>query len=179
MQLGDVSVSALAQPLRSSGSSFSALPRKYIGHRLTCRLVFRCRGFFPFSCVHGALKARTLTWFASPSRGGPRFTRTAFYQVLTGGDVPLCHSLRQDDMPGAPGVPQLVLVEPVNLHPLPGLNLGAALGPDKALLESPGEGVQGRLELGSEDAPSWSTSRLRCSRWLPWGCSAPAGLAAG
>lgn len=104
---------------------------------------------------------------------------TTFYQVLTGRDVPLGHSLLQDDMPGAPVVPQLVLVEPVNLHPLPGLNLGASLGPDKALLESLGEGVRGRLELGSEDAPSWSTSRPRCGRWPPWGRSAPARPAAG
>ena len=81
---------------------------------------------------------------------------TTFYQVLTGRDVPLRHSPRRDDMPGAPVVPRLVLVEPVNLHRLPGLNLGAAWARTKPCWSRRERGVPGRLELGSEDAPLWS-----------------------
>ena len=104
---------------------------------------------------------------------------TTFYQVLTGRDVPLRHSPRRDDMPGAPVVPRLVLVEPVNLHRLPGLNLGAAWAQTKPGWSRRERGVPGRLELGSEDAPLWSASRPRCSHWPPWGHSALARPTAG
>ena len=136
----------------------------------------RCHGLFPFHSVHGALEARTVMWFAIPFPLG-----TMFYQVLTGRDVHLRRSPRRDDMPGAPVVPRLVLVEPVNLHPLPGLNLGAAWAWTKPCWSRREEGgwVPRRLELGSEDAPPWSASRPRCSRWPPRGHSAPAGPAAG
>lgn len=130
-QLRDVSVSALAQPLRSFWSGFSALPRKYIGHRLTWGLIFRCRGFPPFRCVHGALEARTLKWFAFSSPGD---------HVLPGSDWqgralhPLPVAGRHAGRPGCP------MAGPVNLHPLPGVSLGADPAWDKALLASPGGG---------------------------------------
>ena len=98
-QLRDVSVSALAQPLRSFRSGFSALPRKYMGHRLTCGVIFRCHALPPFRCIHGALEARALKWRAFPPPGD---------LVLPGSDWQgraLHPRPSRDDMLGAPVVP--------------------------------------------------------------------------
>ena len=57
-------VPALAQPLNSFWSYFSALLQQHLGHVPTWGLIFWCPIFFPFHTVHGVLKARILEWFA-------------------------------------------------------------------------------------------------------------------
>ena len=60
-------LSGIISPLISSSILGTYWPGEFI---------FKCLIFLPFHTVHGALKARILTWFAIPFSSGPHFIRT-------------------------------------------------------------------------------------------------------
>ena len=68
------SLSGVISPLISSSILGTYQPGEFI---------FQCPIFLPFHTVHGALKARTLKWFAIPFFSGPRFVRTLHHDPFT------------------------------------------------------------------------------------------------
>ena len=76
---------ALAQPLHSFCSCFSALPQQHIGKLWTWALpvsiwTFQCHIFFCLSILFiGFLRQEHWSEFAIPSPSGPRFVRTLHY----------------------------------------------------------------------------------------------------
>ena len=65
-------LSGIVSPLISSSILGTYQPGEFI---------FQCPIFLPVYTVHGALKARTLKWFAISSSSGPHFVRTLHHDL--------------------------------------------------------------------------------------------------
>ena len=74
-------LSALAQPLHSFWSYFSARPRSIFNTYWSWGLIFLFPIFLPFHTVHGVHKARLLKWFAVPFSSGPHSVRTLRHEL--------------------------------------------------------------------------------------------------